>query len=89
MFKAAPIFVATGTYDSFALEAPESRGEEVLRWLRWTMEVGWPELNDWRFPAEVMSGMNLGKFDIATNPQGLRELHGDKPFTMAPLAHWR
>jgi len=89
MFRAAETFVATGTYDSFYLECPESRGDEIMRWLRWTMEVLWPELSGWRFPAETMCGGNLGKWDALVNPQGLKEINGDKPFTMAPLADWR
>jgi len=89
MFKAAPIFVATGTYDSFYLECPESRADEVMRWLLWTMETAWPELGGSRFPAEGMTGENLGKFESGVNDGGLHEWHNSKPFTMTPLAHWR
>lgn len=89
MFQPAEVFVATGTYDSFYLECNVNRADEIARWLLWTMEQPWPELDGWRFPAEAMRGSNLGKFDGQTNLLGLREDGNAKPFTMAPLADWR
>lgn len=88
MFKPAEVFVATGMYDSFYLECPFARRDEITQWLLWTMEQPWPELNGWRFPAEGMAGYNLGKFDYTDNPFGLRELTDVKPFTMAQDAGW-
>jgi len=88
LFTSAPIFVATGKYDNFDVEAPRDRVDEVARWLQWTMEVPWPELDGWRFPAEVAVGGNLGKHGEG-NAHGLRELEGQAPLTMAPLANWR
>lgn len=89
MFKPAPIFVATGTYDSFVLESPRERADEITHWLLWTMEQPWPELSDWRFPAEASVGGNLGKYDAEINPKGLRERDDVKPFTMAQDESWR
>jgi len=89
MFRPAEIFVATGTYDSFYLECPYERSNEITAWLLWTMEQPWPELDGWRAPAEGMVGFNLGKFNPYSNRLGLTELKSAKPFTMAPLAHWR
>lgn len=88
MFRSAPIFVATGTYDSFAVECPTERREEVLRWLLWTAEVPWDDLAGWRFPAEASIGFNLGKHG-PDNPDGLKECGDVKPFTMAQDEGWR
>lgn len=88
MFKPAEVFVATGMYDSYYLECPKARRDEITQWVLWTMEQPWPELSDWRFPAEGLDGENLGKHSN-TNVNGLKELHGIKPFTMARAADWQ
>lgn len=88
MFKAAEVFVATGTYDSFYLECPRDNAYEITRWLMWTMEQPWPELDNWRFPAEAFAGDNLGKHSDA-NPRGLKEIHDLKPLTMEAFEAWR
>lgn len=80
LFNPAEIFVATGHYDSFYLETPVSRKDEVLDWVMWTMEQPWPELGGTRFPGEGSWGYNLGKYDEKKNPFGLQEVHG-APFT--------
>ena len=89
MFRPAEVFVATGTYDSFYLECPGTRRGEILAWLLWTMEQAWTELDGWRFPAEGMTGHNLGKYDVNVNPLGLRESCDVKPLTMARDEAWR
>ena len=88
MFKTTPVFVATGTYDSFYIETPIEQRDDVLLWLLWTMEQPWPELGEWRFPAEGMTGGNLGKYG-EDNRDGLREIGTVKPLTVAQAAHWR
>lgn len=88
MFVPAPIFVATGTYDSFYLESPRDRADEVRAWLLWTMEQPWSMLDNWRFPAESMIGGNLGKHS-EDNQDGLCEIAGEQPFTMARRGEWR
>lgn len=89
MFKPAPIFVATGKYDSFDMEAPRDQANDVARWLLWTMEQAWPELDGWRFPAEVSIGGNLGKYHERDNPNGLREITLAPPLTMVRGAGWQ
>ena len=89
LFKPASVFVATGFYDSFAVECPTARVEEVARWVQWTMEVPWPELKGWRFPAEVAIGWNLGKFDAIANEKGLKDVPCGQSLSVAPLANWR
>ena len=80
LFKPAEIFVASGHYDSFYLEAPTERKEEILNWLVWTMEQPWSELGGTRFPAEGAIGYNMGKHDATKNPNGLQEIRS-VPFT--------
>lgn len=85
LFKPAEIFVASGHYDSFYLEAPTSRQDEILNWLIWTMEQPWSELGGTRFPAEGAIGFNMGKHNDdpkkgAVNITGLKEIHS-VPFT--------
>lgn len=88
MFRPSEVFVATGTYDSFYLESPRERWEEIARWLLWTMEQPWPELDGWRFPAELSMGSNLGKKG-EDNPDGLDEIKLGAAFTVAPVADGR
>lgn len=59
-----PYRVATGTYDSFLLEAPSDHAPDVLSWLLWTMEQPWPQLQGRRFPAEGAIGWNWGEVDL-------------------------
>lgn len=58
-----PISVVTGTYDSFLIETPADRADEVIAWALWTMEQPWPQLGGRRFPAEPSIGKDWGKFD--------------------------
>lgn len=74
----------TGTYDSFTIQCSDEHVDEVSRWLLWTMERPWRELAGWRFPAELSSGRNWGKYDEVRNPHGLRDVE------YVPLsAQWR
>ena len=88
MFKSTPIFVATGTYDSFAVESPNDRRDEILQWLLWTMEQPWRELDGWRFPAEAAIGYNLGKH-CEGNTNGLNEVDTGPALSMAARGEWR
>ena len=68
-----PISVVTGTYDSFLVECPAERVDEVRAWMLWTMEQPWAELGGRRFPADPSMGENWGKKDEA-NVTGLDEI---------------
>ena len=86
LFRPSEIFVASGHYDSFYVEAPLARQEEVTTWLAWTMEQPWSHLNNLRLPVEVSSGFNMGKYNDnpkkgALNLLGLKEADNNVPFS--------
>ena len=71
--KTAGVDVATGTYDSFLLRTLAKHLDVVVPWVLWTVEQAWPQLGNWRFPAEYQVGQNWGKYHEHENPQGLKD----------------
>ena len=67
------ITVVTGTYDSFLVQTPTARVDDVIQWLTWTMEQPWPQLGGLRIPVDVSVGSNWRDYDERDNPDGIRE----------------
>lgn len=66
--------VSTGTYDSYLVECSVEVAAATLKWMLWTMEQPWDELDGLCLPAEGAVGFNWRKYDEERNPRGLREV---------------
>ena len=82
----AEVTVMTGTYDSYYIEAPETRQYEITEWALWTMEQPWPQLGGLRLPAEAAIGYNAKKHGVK-NERGLKD-YAHTPYQVNP-DHWR
>jgi len=66
--------VYTGSYDSFYVLTNDDKSDilDAAAFCKGVMEKEWPELDGWKFPADVAWGYNLGKYKRGRNDYGLR-----------------
>lgn len=80
--------VVTGTYDSFLVQCPSHRQDDVLQWLTYTMELPWSQLGGLRIPVDVKAGYNWRETDgneSSSKSYGLTSV-GYKPFSSTGIA---